>query len=106
MARLKLWLDDERPAPRGWTPCRWPSEVIAHMQLAPERVHVVSLDHDLGDDAKGTGYDVLAWIEEMVATQGFTPPLIQIHTANPAARLRMNAAADAIARRAAARGKE
>ena len=99
MARkVKLWLDDERPAPAGWTACRWPSEVIAWLQTDPQRVHVVSLDHDLGDDARGTGYDVLTLIEEMVATQGFAPPLILIHTANPAARERMRRACEAIQR--------
>lgn len=59
----------------------------------------VSLDHDLGDDARGTGYDVLAWIEEAVVTRGFRPPEIRIHTANPAARQRMDAAATAIRNR-------
>jgi len=26
----------------------------------------ISLDHDLGDDDSGTGYDVVLWIEEAV----------------------------------------
>ncbi|EOZ5442478.1 cyclic-phosphate processing receiver domain-containing protein [Vibrio vulnificus] len=34
----------------------------------------MSLDHDLGDDEHSTGYDVVLWIEEAVATQGFQPP--------------------------------
>ncbi|WP_407829907.1 cyclic-phosphate processing receiver domain-containing protein [Vibrio vulnificus] len=34
----------------------------------------ISLDHDLGDDEHSTGYDVVLWIEEAVATQGFQPP--------------------------------
>lgn len=33
----------------------------------------LSLDHDLGDGACGTGYDVIVWIEEAVALRGFVP---------------------------------
>lgn len=97
MTGLRVWLDDERPAPEGWVSCRWPGEVIS--LLESEQVATVSLDHDLGDDSRGTGYDVLLWLEEAVARYGFVPPEILIHTANPAARTRMLAAVDAIARR-------
>jgi hypothetical protein len=31
-------------------------------------VQELSLDHDLGDDARGTGYDVILWIEEAVVS--------------------------------------
>lgn len=94
---MKVWLDDERPAPPGWTAARWPGQVIELLKSG--QVEVVSLDHDLGDDPRGTGYDVLAWIEEAVVTRGFKPPEIRIHTANPAARKRMEAAAEAIRRK-------
>lgn len=94
---MKIWLDDERPAPAGWTRCLWPQEVIA--LLKTHNVAEVSLDHDLGDDARGTGYDVLRWVEEAQATRGYTPPVIHVHTANPAARPRMLAAVRAIDRR-------
>lgn len=46
---------------------------------------MISLDHDLGDDEKGTGYDVVLWIEEAVVTQGFKPREIRLHSANSAA---------------------
>lgn len=90
----RAWLDDERPAPPGWTHYRWPAELVAAIQAGG--VTEVSLDHDLGDDARGTGYDVLAWLEDAVVT-GRLPasqvPAIAIHTANPPARDRMLAAA-------------
>ena len=35
----------------------------------------LSLDHDLGDDSHGTEYDVLVWIEEALALNGFVPPV-------------------------------
>jgi hypothetical protein len=42
----------------------------------------LSLDQDLGDDAHGTGYDVVLWIEEQVAITAFQPPEIVVHSAN------------------------
>jgi len=84
---MKIFLDDERPTPPGWTAARWPEEVIALLETG--EVTDVSLDHDLGDDARGTGYDVIIWIEEAVALRGFVPPQIFVHSANPTARQRM-----------------
>jgi hypothetical protein len=93
---LKIWLDDERPAPSGWLLARWPNEVIK--LLKRHDVATISLDHDLGNDAHGTGYDVLLWIEEAVLLHGYKPPEILIHSANPAARTRMEAARKSINR--------
>lgn len=42
--------------------------------LRTSAVTHLSLDHDLGDDDRGTGYAVVLWIEEAIAAQGFTPP--------------------------------
>jgi len=49
----------------------------------------VSLDHELGDDDHSTGYDVILWIEEAVATQEFNAPIITVHSANSSARKKM-----------------
>lgn len=84
---MKVFLDDERRTPPGWTRAHWPEEVIALLELG--EVTELSLDHDLGDDTRGTGYDVFRWIEEAVATREFVPPRIVVHSANPAARERM-----------------
>lgn len=51
----------------------------------------LSLDHDHGDDERGTGYDVVLWIEEAVMTRGFKPPKITVHSANSSARIKMQA---------------
>lgn len=91
---MKIYLDDERSAPEGWVQVRWPDEAIKLLEAGG--VTHLSLDHDLGDDQRGTGYDVLLWIERQVALQSFVPPEITIHSANPAARQRMIAAVDAI----------
>lgn len=93
---MKIYLDDIRPAPPGWQQVRWPDEAITFLKTG--NVSEISLDHDLGDDARGTGYDVLSWIEEAVATEDFDPPVMRVHTANPPARNRMLSALDSIRR--------
>lgn len=94
--QLKVWLDDERAAPAGWTTARWPADAIQLLQTC--KVTHISLDHDLGDDSRGTGYDVIAWIEAAVRNQSIIPPIITVHSANPAARIRMLAGIEAIQR--------
>ncbi|MFM2083545.1 MAG: hypothetical protein RLY95_363 [Pseudomonadota bacterium] len=91
---MKVYLDDERKTPTGWLRVYWPDEAIALLQTG--RVTDISLDHDLGDDSRGTGYDVVLWIEKAVALNGFKPPQITVHSANPAARMRMLAGIAAI----------
>jgi len=93
---MRVFLDDERPTPDGWHRCYWPDEVVALLE-AGEVTHV-SLDHDLGDDERGTGYDVIVWIEEAVVTRGFVPPMLSVHSANAAARARMEAGIRSIER--------
>jgi len=80
---MKIYLDDERETPPGWVRAYWPDEVIVALEQGG--VGVVSLDHDLGDDQRGTGYDVVLWIENAVATRGFLPPEIRVHSANSSA---------------------
>ena len=87
---MKVYLDDERPCPPGWTSARWPDEAVSLLESGD--VTHLSLDHDLGDDERGTGYDVLLWIEEQVALHGFRPPAIQVHSANSSARQKMELA--------------
>lgn len=87
---MKVFLDDERATPEGWVRVYWPDEAIALLQTC--QVTEISLDHDLGDDDRGTGYDVLLWIEDAMRLQGFVPPRMHVHSANPAARVRMLAA--------------
>ncbi len=86
---IKLYLDDEREAPEGWIRVYWPDEAIEILKTG--NVERISLDHDLGDDLHGTGYDVLLWIEEQVIINKFQPPKIKIHTANSSAREKMEA---------------
>ena len=96
---MKIYLDDERETPEGWHRCYWPEEVI--QLLKTQDVEVVSLDHDLGEydfshTHPRTGYDVIKWIEEQVATTDYVPPKVFLHTANSAGRQRMAAGLRAI----------
>ena len=94
---MKVYLDDERKTPEGWVRTYWPDEVIRLLQT--ENVEEISLDHDLGDDDRGTGYDVILWIEEAVFTQGFVAPKIRVHSANSSAREKMEHGIASIASR-------
>lgn len=82
-----IFLDDARDAPEGWIRAYWPNEVIR--LLESETVSIVSLDHDLGDDARGTGYDVIKWIENKTYHENYKPPEIRIHSANSSAIIKM-----------------
>lgn len=95
---MKVYLDDIRPTPVGWVHAYWPDEVITH--LLTGEVTELSLDHDLGDDTRGTGYDVVCWLEKHVfENPDFVVPEVRVHSANPIGRNRMEAAMAAIKER-------
>jgi hypothetical protein len=94
---MKLWLDDIRPAPKGFIWAKTAEEAIAY--LATGDVKLCSLDHDLDETMSDmNGYDVLEWMERSVAEGIWYGPLptIFVHSANPPARKRMQMAALAI----------
>jgi hypothetical protein len=120
---IKVYLDDERPAPDGWVRVTTPAQAIALLETG--EVSHLSLDHDLGDDEGiGTGYDVVLWMEEQVfltergnwgnyynapkrlgqnITTRFIPPeYITVHTANVSARVKMEQGIQAIVKMIAA----
>jgi len=88
---MKLYLDDERHPPIGWTLTK--NVKVTINLLAGGNVTDLSLDHDLGVDYEN-GYDVLLWIEKQVFTnpEFKLPDTIKIHTANPSARKKMELA--------------
>ncbi len=91
---MKIYLDDIRKSPDGWIQVRWPNEMIDFLKNG--NITEISLDHDLGNDKKGTGYDVLLWIEEQVLINNFVPPKIHIHTSNTSAKIKMEQARKSI----------
>lgn len=90
-AGMKVYLDDVRETPLGWVRTYTAPQTIALLKTS--KVTQLSLDHDLGD-GDGTGYDVLLWLENEIGTGVWHWPLpaIDIHSANPAGRLKMKAA--------------
>jgi hypothetical protein len=119
---MKVWLDDVRD-PGQWLPSiGWfrsgnigDADEWVWVKSAPEAVAMleggtaeeISLDHDLGDRPEaGDGYDVLLWVEERVATDpSYRPPTFHVHTSNPVARDRMEAAVSAIEAMVATRSR-
>jgi len=91
---MKVFLDDERHTPEGWVRVFWPDEAIDLLKTG--EVNEISLDHDLGDDERGTGYDVVLWVEEEVVCHGFIPPKIGVHSANSSAREKMELGIESI----------
>jgi hypothetical protein len=84
---IKVYLDDLREAPEGWIRVKTAQEAIELLKQG--NVEEISLDHDLGDEVNGTGYDVIIWMEEKVFLEKFIYPRIHIHTANISAREKM-----------------
>lgn len=85
---MRLWLDDERKMPGGFDlHARTAAEAITVLET--RRVSYVSLDHDLGDDAAGTGYEVAAWIERAAAEGRLSRLGWTVHSANPPGRARI-----------------
>lgn len=89
---VNIYLDDERPCPPGWVLAKTAAEAINLLQEYGEDVFMVSLDHDLGFpvEEKGTGYEVICWLEERAHAGEYVPEII-LHTANPAAMVKMGA---------------
>ncbi|TWU21715.1 hypothetical protein Pla52o_39020 [Novipirellula galeiformis] len=91
---MKIYLDDERVTPEGWARVYWPDEAIKLLQSGD--VTAISLDHDLGDDDRGTGYDVVFLSDEQVALHDCVPTVMQVHSENVSARTKMPTALTAM----------
>jgi hypothetical protein len=79
---IKVYLDDERETPDGWTRVYTVDECLRLLQT--RTVSHVSLDNDLGLD-QPEGYTALDTLEEWVYCDPTFPiPVITIHSANPA----------------------
>jgi Cyclic-phosphate processing Receiver domain len=72
---IRLWVDDLRPAPDGWTLATGSAEAI-HL-LSTEVVAELSLDHDLGGD--DTTRPIVLWM----CQHEIWPARVYVHSANP-----------------------
>lgn len=97
---MRIWIDDIRPAPRGFVWVKSVNEaikLIKHMR-AYDKIHngnkecfkieLISIDHDAGDYVEDGGdyINILNWLE----IKDWSYP-IHIHTANPVGRDNMRA---------------
>ncbi|MFE7744388.1 cyclic-phosphate processing receiver domain-containing protein [Nocardia sp. NPDC057455] len=77
---MKLFVDDERPAPDGWMLAKTSLDAIAWLHLSrarAERLEALSLDHDLGGD--DTTRPVMLWMCE----NEYWPQWMKVHSMNP-----------------------
>ena len=89
---MKIWLDDERPMPEGDDRhVRTATEAISILTRQTKIVTAISLDHDLGETG-GTGYEVACFIEAGAFQGTLSPIEVNIHSANPVGRDRMEQA--------------
>ncbi len=86
---MKVWLDDVRPAPAGYTLCKSVNVAIKTIEQAEkdgEEIELIDLDHDLGDyfSDGGDGIKLLDWL----CQRGTFYP-VKLHTMNPVGRENM-----------------
>jgi hypothetical protein len=95
---MKLFLDDERNTPEGWTRVYTVAEAIAY--LSTRQVTHLSCDNDLGSlETAEEGFNVLNWLEEMVFNDPTFPvPEITVHSSNAARVKSMLATVESINR--------
>jgi hypothetical protein len=89
---MKLWLDDARPAPEGWT---WAKNIEDARRLARDAFYSstfvsefeeCSLDHDLGNGEFNDGIYFIDWMAENCIWPDKKPV---VHSMNPVGRMRM-----------------
>lgn len=88
---MKLWLDDVRPAPDGWTWAQTAREAVDLINSHGPEIEAVSLDHDLGAPrsaglyARGTHEENGKVVANHIAGYKQLAPgtTIRIHSWNP-----------------------
>lgn len=85
---MKLWIDDLRPAPPGYTWIKTTNMAIDALFFCSD-VELIDLDHDAGDYVKDGGdyIEILNWMEK----EGINWVPIHLHTMNPVGRQNMRA---------------
>lgn len=76
---MKLWIDDVRKAPDGWTWVKSSSDAIK--MILKNEIEEISFDHDLGGE--DTAYRVATMIEEKAHDKKIPRMIWYIHSANP-----------------------
>ena len=89
MHKVKIWLDDVRPAPQGYYWFKSVNQTITYIEDCEKNgltIELLDLDHDLGEYAidGGDGIKLVDWLAE---TKRFYK--INLHTMNPVGRENM-----------------
>lgn len=80
--KMYLWVDDIRPRPDEFSLwAKTATEAIDYLERC--LITHISLDHDLGNDEDGTGYDIAKYIEERAYNDTIHRIKWSIHSANP-----------------------
>lgn len=100
LSQVRIWLDDEREAPEGWTRAMCVNQAIFQAMMAHGggRFAAISLDHDLGKWSKFGG-DGIKFVDFMTEFNVWPTEEIRIHTLNPPGRDNIVRALKAAARR-------
>ena len=78
---MKVYLDDLRDTPVGWTRTYTVEETIS--LLKTKQVEQLSLDNDLGE-GETEGHKTLDWLCDIIYhDKTFPIPVISIHSSNP-----------------------
>jgi hypothetical protein len=77
---MRLWVDDERPAPEGWYHAYTSAHAIEMLILGQHHIEAISLDHDLGGD--DTTRPIMLWMCE----NEVWPKEVRVHSMNPVGR--------------------
>lgn len=86
---MKLWIDDIRKAPPGYTHIRSVNQAKTYILLDmsnEDKIELIDIDHDAGvfEEDGGDYINLLNWLEENEMSYP-----IRIHTANPVGRENM-----------------
>ena len=77
---MRIWLDDLRPAPDGFTHVKNLRELQKLLASNSDVIEVMSFDHDLGD-GEADGYQIAKWLAENHLERW--PLNLRVHSANP-----------------------
>ena len=94
---VKIWLDDERTAPKGYMHFHSVNETIDFIKNSGNTNILLDLDHDLGEYSYdgGDAIKLILWLlENDYQNNNLYKFHFQIHTMNPVGRQNMQALID------------
>lgn len=84
---MKLFVDDIRPCPEGWTVARTFDDALTILRTQGDNIAVLSLDHDLGCFSEADGRELTGYtLVQNLLGYNISPRLIFLHTDNAVGR--------------------